>query len=354
MHAPFNLYYTLFNLYLTYYFIKGGDYNLTDDQVTMKILPSKLRIEYSRQNEIMNETKLRPPSGDFPHNWNGYIQATHIDIKIPSEHTICGKRYDGEYQIYFYHPLRRQPIVQSILIEVHPQNRSHLHFQKAIDEWQRLSDSRYFHCLNDTIDDGSLTEQDEEEDIEEERQWTHHIASRSRLLNEGNFTDGTISTIAPSMGPLSHSPSITPTNSNKASTFPTPMAGLSNSPSFTNKPTPAAKQATTRTKIRWNPFEPRIVNSIYFYGYTGSLTEPPCSEWVHWRVLDTPMQISSEQLTQLKDILFQQLDEECQQSSYNWQESVARPIQSLNGRPLWQCTSSDYLSDEEKRSTDST
>lgn len=99
---------------------------------------------------------------------------------------------------------------------------------------------------------------------------------------------------------------------------------------------------------RWDPFKPRILNSIYLYGYGGSLTEPPCSEWVAWRVLDTPMQISYEQWNQMRNILFNQVDKNCKRTSIDWNGSVARPIQSLNQRSLWKCTERDYLSDVDK------
>lgn len=110
-----------------------------------------------------------------------------------------------------------------------------------------------------------------------------------------------------------------------------------------------APSSSPSIKKRWNPFHPRILNSIYFFAYSGSLTEPPCSEWVSWRVLDQPMQISTGQWDALRDILFGQLDADCKQSSAHWQGSVARPIQSLNDRPLWRCTQNDYVSDIEKR-----
>ena len=61
---------------------------------------------------------------------------SYSDVKIPSEHTICGKRYPAEYSIFMLHPLRRQTIVMSILIEVDPNGKDNEHFQKVIDQWQ--------------------------------------------------------------------------------------------------------------------------------------------------------------------------------------------------------------------------
>ena len=138
--------------------MKGGEFDLNNTQLQMQILPSKLRINYlidaantaymNTDDEDVNSTQIpKPPRGDFAHNWNGYIPVVHIDIKIPSEHTICGKHYLGEYQIYFYHAKRRQPIVQSILMEIHPKDRKHKHFQKAINKWQDVADQRKIKCF---------------------------------------------------------------------------------------------------------------------------------------------------------------------------------------------------------------
>jgi hypothetical protein len=119
--------------------------------------------------------------------------------------------------------------------------------------------------------------------------------------------------------------------------------------SFAPSSSPIPSRTSAPTRAKWNPFQPRILNSIYFYGYGGSLTEPPCSEWVAWRVLDVPMQISTSQWNQMRDILFHQVDDNCRRTSVSWNGSVARPTQSLNDRPLWRCTKDDYLSDVERQ-----
>ncbi len=54
------------------------------------------------------------------------------------------------------------------------------------------------------------------------------------------------------------------------------------------------------------------------YAYTGSLTYPPCSEGVKWFVLNTPVEISKEQITGFR-------------SHYS---NNSRPIQQLQGRKV--------------------
>lgn len=342
-------------------YAKGGDYDLDDDEVKLKILPSKLRIEYSRLNEDLIGDKERPPHSDFAHNWNGYIPVVHIDIKIPSEHTICGKRFEGEYQVFYYHPKRREPIVQSIFISIHPNERPHLHFQRLLNHFQDLADTTADIC-NRVTQSGSqnMTGKDG-------TPLDHLSADLSRNV-QSNPNDQLLET---SNGSTFLWPDVFESciDSNKTFSFEmisydclsieTTMCNSSyiltrcprrcnacdsESNNISNSPSSSPSR-----KVTWSPFSPRIVNSIYFYAYQGSLTEPPCSEWVSWRVLDKPMEIATSQLIQLKEILFNQLDENCRRSSVQWNGSVARPIQSRNERLLWKCTAKDYLSDQDKR-----
>lgn len=55
-----------------------------------------------------------------------------------------------------------------------------------------------------------------------------------------------------------------------------------------------------------------------YYRYAGSLTTPPCTEGVRWHVLHTPVDVSAAQIDEFRAIF----------------PLNARPIQSLNGRPV--------------------
>ena len=122
---------------------QAGNWRLTDSsKIQPKILGSKLRIEYATRSWGPYETccgnapnsykgwcPLRgrgqfdcgvdlPPLADFAHHWNGYAQINHIDIKFPSEHTLCGKRYDAELVYWFVWPNRKAAINMAILVEI--------------------------------------------------------------------------------------------------------------------------------------------------------------------------------------------------------------------------------------------
>ena len=92
-----------------------------------------------------------------------------------------------------------------------------------------------------------------------------------------------------------------------------------------------------------------ILKSIYFFGYEGSLTEPPCTEFLEWRILDKPMTVSRRQLFQMKKLLFHHRDPDngCRRTSTHYEGSVARPLQPYNGRLVHRCMCRDYLGDKE-------
>ncbi|HEO65932.1 MAG TPA: carbonic anhydrase family protein [Spirochaetes bacterium] len=55
-----------------------------------------------------------------------------------------------------------------------------------------------------------------------------------------------------------------------------------------------------------------------YYSYSGSLTTPPCSEGVKWMILETPMELSEQQIEAFKAVF----------------SGTARPVQPLNKRKL--------------------
>jgi len=92
-----------------------------------------------------------------------------------------------------------------------------------------------------------------------------------------------------------------------------------------------------------------IVIVTFLLSYAGSLTEPPCSNFVAWRVLTEPAYISKRQLEQMKTLLFSNRNTDCQYTTVNHRQSVARPIQPNRGRLLHKCTVNDFVSDKDKK-----
>lgn len=85
-------------------------------------------------------------------------------------------------------------------------------------------------------------------------------------------------------------------------------------PIFDNLP---AKGGQTRPLNLFNPADILPTEAAYF-GFTGSLTTPPCSEEVRWHVMKNPIEISYAQLAAFKKLY----------------KMNARPVQPVNGRRI--------------------
>ena len=103
-----------------------------------------------------------------------------------------------------------------------------------------------------------------------------------------------------------------------------------------------------RKKGVWDPFHHDIQKTVHFWGYTGSLTEPPCSGWsVLWRVMDVTVLLSKKQLDQMRNMLLTNRDPNtCAFTSVHRNDAVARPIQ--RPAPYYICTRDNYVGDAER------
>ena len=72
------------------------------------------------------------------------------------------------------------------------------------------------------------------------------------------------------------------------------------------------------------------------YSYRGGLTTPPCTEIVHWNLLDQPMRISKNQIDRLYDIILCYVERStCRYASIaNEYGSTSRPPQPIHGRTI--------------------
>mmetsp|Transcript_31089 Transcript_31089/g.68256 ORF Transcript_31089/g.68256 Transcript_31089/m.68256 type:complete len:833 (+) Transcript_31089:362-2860(+) len=284
---------------------KPGDFLLTDAEVKLEIHPNKMRILWPER--INNRQEPDTPSADIPKGWGSQIDAIHTDLVIPSEHTMDGKRYDGEWRIHHIHPGGKGTAIITALIEAgHEKNRP---FQKALDAWEELFDYHRYQCL---------------------------FSRRQRR------TQSTILNSDPTAGSMLNITSFDEFRRSRRMQQGDGFKPLFDHGDLTDPLT---------SKGRFDPYHQDIITSIFFYGYFGSLTEPPCYPIATWRVIDKPMLISDLQLNQMKRLLFEHVDENCRYTSNHYQESVARPIQKNIKRDIHKCTCRDYLSDAERKAT---
>lgn len=265
---------------------------------TPMIMHNKLRLQYPERRS--EEEKPEPPGTDFANNvFNSGVQdLVYIDIHVKSEHRLCGKQYDGEMQLFHVHHQEGNLEALSILIEAGGDVPGEMgyddnpHFQVLLDYFQMKFDE----------DTG--------------------LCQRRRRMAEGH------------KDVVESSPSLIRRlyrivqDKYKSITYQRRLAKLD----------------------KWDPMLPWFIyRSVHFWGYSGSITEPPCFQGVNWRVLDVPMRISMRQLFQLKRIMFDHVDPDtCLKTSTHYEESNARPVQEWTEGGVYRCRRSDYASDMER------
>ena len=370
----------------------GSNNNNNNNNIQLQILPSKLRIWVQRRpcrdldNPVCSEPD--PPHADFPNGWGGFSDMLHVDFKFPAEHRINGQSFDGEMQIYHIHSGRKRLPVVSVLMKVYEDdyhddydhNEGHNDYlQQVIDAYQYEHDTNKARCANNAIrsrrkyrrkrrlqnwavgatkteKDGELATRNitiastgtkgnnstsDDATIEDDTE-----ANRGYLGGEKNGGDGdgddnvynnierlANSTFGGSWEKLQRYANLLP------------QGTATNESNFTTQ----KEEHRRRLASGWDPYHESLIPTYYFFGYDGSLTEPPCTEVVSWFVMDKPMIISKNQLEQMKYILFTNVNgDTCEETSVHFHNSVARPIQESLNRQVWHCTRNNFVPDHER------
>jgi len=241
-----------------------------------------------------------PPHADFPNGWGGFADVMHVDFKIPGEHWIEGEKFDGEMQIFHLHPGRRLMPTSSVLIRAKDDGYNY-YFEEALKAFEKQYNWDYAMCQAKNRRERQLVSEIDQ------------IAKGSKV--EEHRDNGEWDELSIDMD---------------------------------NVDLDEMKRDLDRSlQIGvWDPHHEMLIPSIHFWRYDGSITEPPCGEWVTWFVSDKPMIIGTDQLERMKRVLFTHVDTECRRTSVHSEQSVARPIQDSAGRPVWKCRRSDFGPDK--------
>ena len=335
---------------------RRGDFRVfgSRNNLDLSIMPNKLRVGVRRRpckyidNPVCSEPD--PPHADFPHGWPGFVDVLHVDFKFPAEHTIHGRKFDGEMQIYHLHPGRRRLPVVSVLMEgiedENDRDAGHNEYlQEAIEGFQYEYDANRAQCANAAMGNQNRRLRKGHQTTNGHTSSGKHSPCFGTSSNELSMLDDCPKNKA------KHDKGDDQTIEELANTiFEGDQDKLKEYAKLMNHNSSFSLQKDShRRRLAgiWNPHHESLVPSIYFYGYDGSLTEPPCSEIVSWFVIDETMKISRNQLERMKFLLFTNVDgSTCQSTSTHFKSSVARPIQETGSkRQIWHCTSDNYFPD---------
>jgi hypothetical protein len=273
--------------------MQPGDFRVTGSNIEKQILPSKLRLKYQRRpcSDVLNNivcAEPDPPHCDFPNGWGGFSDMLHVDFKFPSEHRIKGEIFDGEMQIYHLHPGRgRLPVISVMMRAVDDENvdtdddgttstsSSHnSYLQAAIDAFQYERDINMAHCAasitaRNGSNNGTLRQR--------QRQRQRRLSNSSQDIG----WNGPEVTTTPSS--LAFSEII---NATFGSYEVYQHYARLLEPNENGQPSNFIKQRDDHHRRMtgnddgngiWYPQHESLMPTYYFYGYDGSLTEPPCA-----------------------------------------------------------------------------
>jgi carbonic anhydrase len=307
----------------------NGDFPLNDTRVDKRIEPNKLRIIFPRRPcPDFNNTECQfphPPWADFPNGFKKIADVIHIDFKVPSEHWLRGEIFDGEMQVYHLHAENSRVVALSSLVRATTQGHNP-YFQLVLDVFQNEYDNNQAACTqNRNAGTGNIVVPPI---------GTNNNTNTSMLANFTHITAWNHSTNETTWSINTNATNIT-----------TSMHNTSNNNNVTY-----SGRYLHGIPGAWDPYHPSLMPTIYYYRYEGSITEPPCSEFVTWFINDTPMTISTIQLEQWKRIQFTNVDPKtCYSTSVDFGQSVARPIKRPMAldRVVTRCTSLNFKPDPE-------
>jgi len=317
------------------------------EDVEWSIHPGTLRGSFPKTDDYCNRPSIDMPNG-YPHRWIMQFMEVHVR----SEHMLDGRRYDGELQMFHLGLLNHNyaAAMVSTLIDATATEDEEM-FQELLDGWQKAADRMTGSCgsrgymqdggnatyTGNRTSDGTMTDDNlrrERRMKKNKKKKNHH---KDDIYNDDLYYGKMYHPKYGDDGP----PVLTDwyknmTKSQQNTTSPPKLHRRLAFPAEHNDPNRAP---------RHKPWPYIMWPTIHYYRYRGSLTTPPCSEMVHWRVFDEPMRISRRQYRQLVNLVNSYVDPRtCEGGSItSLKGENYRPLQELDrDRSVTHCTDLDF------------
>jgi len=288
--------------------IKRRDCLFSD--MTFEIAPNTLRASMP-YNDYQCTRPSIDMSGGMPNDW----LFTWLEVHLRSEHVVDGRRFDGEINMIHIgtEEQNRELAILSILLESRAP-RDEPRFQRFLDKWQAIADKVRDNLANLNQADNNRRRRDQEQE---------HIRSTATMLNEYHAAaqsmihQGRFHPRSSYLG-LDFDAQAVDTEANNTQNL--HKAEDSHQGNVHKEITESQdRQNSYQRNLQQNSTNPvgsirkkfpyDLWPSIYYYRYQGSMTYPPCSKNVQWRIFDIPMRISRRQYKQLARLLESYVDE---------------------------------------------
>jgi len=360
--------------------IDDGKSHCDLDDIDFKIRPFGL--------EGFFESGCEKPAIDIADSFHERDPA-RFELKVPSEHTIEGKRYDGEFQIYHLintnaeNRGNREDLISATSVLLDASKNDHNDWlEELLDGWEDAAKKERKRCggydaYPVTIPVGTPTSKPTRvptstptaaptgtyrylgcyKDKKKDRVFSNEVTDRGASVEECSvLCEGYKFFSRQSKGQCfcgdsteyARHGSSTLCDCHGANVGSYKGCVYDNEPSdsrrFSRQFLRRLKKKKKKKKKKWSIYSP--FKKEYYYGYRGSLTSPPCSNSVNWYVMNNQQKISRKQLGRIQDLITGYLDKDCQYGTYaetrRGKVSVARPIQDARGRGIFHCTKDDY------------
>jgi hypothetical protein len=191
----------------------------------------------------------------------------HIDIKVPSEHTLEGKRFPGEYQMFHLHPYRNRSPAISVFFDYDDDTPTNLHFQMLLDHFWMIFNKDLTMCRNKNVDNDPGRNLRGDRNTDEEEQEDLHQAMADKRNLKKQVENGLTWLLGKFQG-INKSIEGVQKDAYEVSTANRVLQG------------PKQVGISSSTPGSWDPYQwGSIINTFHFYGYKGSTTEPPCKSF---------------------------------------------------------------------------
>lgn len=271
--------------------------------------PHTLRMDFP-----LNDNTCRRPTIDLPNGYPYRWFLHHVEVHLRSEHTLDGRRFDGEIQQYHLgqEDQKRELATVSILLDASGY-KDNAKLQEYIDGWETAAELEVTNCRRNR---NLRTAQQESTTFS--YSWTTTVYNTTGLAPNALKDE-------------EHAGSIASRS----------LQEEEEEEEVDEDGYPLSSYAPRRKMF---PYD--LWPTIYHYRYRGSITSPPCSEIVSWRVLDEPLVISRRQYKALAQLLNTYINSttcQVERRSSDTGENF-RPLQELNQerQDVVHCTTEDF------------
>lgn len=314
----------------------------TPFDASFSINPHTLKMSFPPTDDPLQNGCFRPRinlSGNFPEEF----VFSWLEVHARSDHVLDGKRYDAEIQQVHLGQGEDDYMVAtvSVLVEA-TARRDNAEFQWMLDQWQGVADVIQSGCEEDN-EAGRRRQRRAEAVSRQVKGRDVRIERRRRLVKEHGaevIADNTLQSEEDYMRAYFGGGNGRDKHQQEQ------LSRRAQYGEDSCRSDPRGHGCSGYGKRR-KAFPHTLWPTIYYFGYRGSITAPPCSDIVNWRILDVPLEISKRQYQKLTTLMDSYRDNSCDKkhtggSKLDRHGENYQPLREQGTVDIFHCTPNDF------------